>query len=95
MQDREMILDALAMVKHEIVDLTKAAIECSNQQLRQTIMQLRDSAEQNHMNLTQVATENKWYIPSPTVDSNIAQQVKQQLSSASFSTVGNPMHVRV
>ncbi|NMB38381.1 MAG: spore coat protein [Firmicutes bacterium] len=95
MQDREMVLDALAMVKHEIVDLTKAAIECSNQQLRQTIIQLRDTAEQNHMNLTQIANENKWYIPSPIVDSQLAQQVKQQLSSASFSTVGNPMHVKV
>lgn len=90
-----MILDALEMVKHDVIGFTKAAQECSNQQMRQTIIQFRDNAEQNQMNLVKLATEKGWYIPSPSVDPNTVQQVKQQINNAFTASKGSPVHMQV
>ncbi len=77
--ERDMVMDALEMVKHEIVDFTKAAEECSNQNVRQTMLQFRNQAEQLQVQLSQIATQRGWYIPSPQVDDAMVQQTKQQL----------------
>ncbi len=86
-----MMMDALEMVKHEIVDLTKAAEECSNPQLRQAIIEFRNGAEQTQVQLSKMATEKGWYISSPQADQNQMQQLKQQLSNAAAQTQGQPM----
>lgn len=94
-QDREMVMDALETVKHEIIDLTKAAEECSNQDLRQSILEFRNQAEQTQVQLAQFASERGWYIPSPAADHSQVQQVKQHLQNGANQTNNRPMGVRV
>lgn len=85
--ERDMVMDALAAVKHEIVDLTIAAEECSSQNVRQAMLNFRNQAEQTQMQLSQLAAQKGWYIPSPQVDDNIVQQVKSRLQQSVGATL--------
>jgi len=93
--DREMVLDALASVKHDIVDLTKAAEETSNESLRQSLLQFRNQAEQTQVQLAQLAASKGWYIPSPPAGDNEIQQTKQQFQNVLSEANRDPVHVRV
>ncbi|NLV92486.1 MAG: spore coat protein [Firmicutes bacterium] len=79
---RDMVMDALSCVKHEIIDYTKAAQEASNQNVRQAFLQIRNQAEQMQLQLAEIAMENGWYVPSPPADPTVVQQTKHQLQQA-------------
>lgn len=88
--DHVMMMDAFNGVKHDIVCLTKAGEECANPQLRQAILQFRNTAEQNQAQLARFATEQGWYIQSPPADPNLVQHVKQQLEQPINSAIADP-----
>lgn len=88
---RDMVMDALEMVKHEILDLTIAAEECSTQNVRQSMLQFRNQAEQTQLQLAQLASQKGWYIPSPPVDDTQVQQVKQQLQNSARMVAAAPV----
>ncbi|HSH36850.1 spore coat protein [Schnuerera sp.] len=80
MQEKDMVNDAITTTKASIDSYTKAITECANQQLRSTLQQLRDEAEQFQYQLFQIAEQKGYYVPAPTANSNDVQQVKSGLT---------------
>ncbi len=71
-----MAIDCLEMKKHGCVEFTKAASECSNTQLRQTLMQLRNSCEQAQQEIGQIASSKGWYLPADNADQQEISKVR-------------------
>ncbi len=81
MQDKEMINDVLSMTKAGLTSYANFISETSNQQLRQTLQQIRNSDEQFQYQLYQLAEQKGWYKPAPQADPQDIQQVKSLVSS--------------
>jgi spore coat protein CotF len=79
MQERDMVNDVLAMTKAGASDYTKAIGECSNQNLRQTLQQMRTGDEQFQYQLAQLAIQKNYYTPAQTANQQEVQQIKSQL----------------
>jgi len=60
--DNIVAYDSLDTMKTSIKELTGALIEASNQNLKQTLIQMRDQAEQDHEKLYHIAEQNGWYL---------------------------------
>ena len=60
--DNIVAYDSLESVKNSVKELTGALIEASNQNLKQTLIQMRDQAEQDHEKLYHIAEQNGWYL---------------------------------
>lgn len=76
-QDREMASDTLDVLKHQAVGLTKAAIECSNPDLRNALVQMRQSCEAAQWELYRLLEQKGWYLPSGKADHAEIQRVRQ------------------
>lgn len=76
-QDREMGSGCLDMLKHQAVELTKAAIECSDANLRNTFMQMRQSCEAAQWELYRLLEQKGWYLASGKADHAEIQRVRQ------------------
>lgn len=75
-QDNFMAMDCMEMKKHSSVTLTNAASECSNTQLRQTLIQMRGACEQAQQEIAQISTSNGWYLPAENADQHEISKVK-------------------
>jgi spore coat protein CotF len=64
MDDKVIANDCLEAAKVSCTELTKAITECSNPQLRQTLVQLRNQAEQSQQQIYRIAEQNNWYMPA-------------------------------
>ncbi len=78
LQDKVMVNDALASVKSELTFYANAISECSNQNLRSTIQQIRNSCENSQYELYQLASSKGFYKPSAQANDTEIQQVKAQ-----------------
>lgn len=76
LEDKDMAGDVLSMIKHDIEEHTKAALECSNVRLRQTLRRMRDQAERAQDEIAQIAMTNQWYLPSSAADHSDCQRVE-------------------
>lgn len=83
--EKDMVNDTINMTKSSINAYHAAIVECANQQLRNTLQQLRNEAEQFQYQLFQIAEQKGYYKPAPTANANDIQQVKSGLSSAQMS----------
>jgi spore coat protein CotF len=81
MQDKEMVNDILSMVNSSLTNYAMAIAETSNQQLRQTLQQIRNSDEQFQFQLCQMAEQKNYYKPAPAASQQDIQQVKSSLQS--------------
>ncbi|CAM4227301.1 coat protein F [Paenibacillus macerans] len=81
MQDKEMVNDALSMVKSSLTTYTNVISECANPQLRATIQQIRNNCEASQYELFQLAQSKGFYQPAMMADNQEIQQVKSQLGS--------------
>ncbi|MGZ7443073.1 spore coat protein [Paenibacillus oralis] len=79
MQDKEMVNDALSMVKSSLTTYTNVISECANPQLRSTIQQIRNNCEASQYELFQLAQSKGFYKPAMMADNQEIQQVKSQL----------------
>lgn len=79
MQDKEMVNDILSMVKSSLTGYASTITETSNQQLRQTLQQIRNSDEQFQFQLYQLAEQKGFYKPAGTASQQDIQSVKSQL----------------
>lgn len=86
LQEREMVLDCLNTIKHDIVDLTIAAEEAANENVRSTFLALRNRAEQAHQQLVQIATRNGYYTPAPPADHAEVQRIINSFNWAQAAT---------
>jgi spore coat protein CotF len=78
-QDKEMVNDILASVKSSLATYANVIGETSNQQLRQTIQQIRNSDEQFQYQLYQMAEQKGFYKAAAQADQSDIQTVKSQL----------------
>ena len=76
MHERHMVNDILSMTKASLGAYTKAISECSNQNLRQTLQQIRNQDEQFQYQLYQLAENKGYYHPAPTADPQDIQMIK-------------------
>jgi spore coat protein CotF len=81
MQEKHMVNDVLSMLNSSIVGYANVIVQAENQQLRQTIQQIRNNDESFQYDLFNVAKQKGYYKPAIPADQNVIQQVKSQLSS--------------
>ena len=81
-----MVLDVLSGTKASIGGYAKAIVECSNQNVRQTFQQMRDSDEKFQYDLYKIAEQKGYYKPSCCVSSEEKNEVKSFLTQG--QTVG-------
>jgi len=74
-----MVNDTLAGIKSELTLYATAIAECANQNLRQTIQQIRNSCETSQYELFQIASSKGYYKPAAKASDSEIQEVKQQL----------------
>lgn len=79
--DKEMVNDILASTNASLTKYAGVISETANQQLRQTIQQIRNSDEQFQYQVFRMAEQKGFYKPAAQVDSNDIQTVKSQISS--------------
>ncbi|NLY77778.1 MAG: spore coat protein [Tissierellia bacterium] len=85
LQEKDMVNDAISMTKASINCYNAAIVECANQQLRGTLQQLRNEAEQFQYQLFQIAEQKGYYNPAPTAKADDIQQVKSGLSGGQMT----------
>lgn len=86
MQERDIVNDLIVGTKASINAYTTAIQECSNQQLRSTLQNLRNEAEQFQYQLYQMAEQKGYYTPAPQANKNDVSQIKTSLQSAVNTT---------
>ncbi|MGI6488527.1 MAG: spore coat protein [Syntrophomonadaceae bacterium] len=80
MDERVMVNDVLSMVKSSLTTYANAISETSNQQLRQTLQQIRNSDEDFQFQLYQAAAKKGYYQPAQNAGNQDIQQVRSQIS---------------
>lgn len=80
MQEKDMVLDVLSGSKASLGTYAKAITECSNQGLRQTLQQMRDSDEKFQYDLYKIAEQKGYYMTAPQANQNDASSIKSHLS---------------
>jgi len=76
LNDREIASDVMCTFKHGVEELTRAAMECSNERLRQTLRQARDDDERALHEVSRMSSANRWYLPSPPADHQDVREVR-------------------
>lgn len=80
MQEKEMISDYLAGLNASLAAYGGIIAQCENQQLRETIQQLRNQDEVRQYNLFTKAKEKGYYIPAQPATPEEIGAIKQQVS---------------
>ncbi|ENZ31767.1 MULTISPECIES: spore coat protein [Clostridium] len=80
MQEKEMISDYLAGLNASLAAYGGIISQCENQQLRETIQQMRNQDEYRQYNLFTKAKEKGYYIPAQPATPEEIAVVKQQMS---------------
>lgn len=80
MQEKDMLLDILADTKASLGVYNTAIPETGCQQLRSTLQQLRDGAEQFQYQLYQIASQKGYYAAPEPASQQQLQQAKSSLS---------------
>jgi len=81
LRDKEMVNDVLSMTNAGLTSYANSISQCSNQQLRQTLQQIRNSDEQFQYQLYQLAEQKGFYMAAPQADQQEMQKIKSSLSS--------------
>lgn len=82
LQDKEMVNDALSAAKSELTGYANVISECSNQQLRSTMQQIRDNSENSQYELYQLASSKGFYVPAAEASDSEIQQVRSENQQA-------------
>lgn len=81
LQDKEMVNDILSMVNGSLVGYASAISQTSNQQLRQTLQQIRNADEQFQYQLYQMAEQKNFYKAAQAASQQDIQQVKSSMQA--------------
>lgn len=82
MQEKHMVNDVLSMYNSSLTTYGSVIAETENQQLRQTLQQMRDEDEKFQYQLFQIASQKGYYQPAQKADPQDIQQVKAQLGGS-------------
>ena len=89
LHDKQIALDCLMSAKSDVVSLTQAVLECSNQNLRQTLIQMRNQAEQDQQEIYHIAERTGGYLSSAPADHQLINRVNsfyQQMGNQVFQS---------
>lgn len=78
--DKDMACDLLKDLNESHVFYANVINECSNQQLRQTIQQIRNSSEQFQFQLASLAQQKRYYEESPMASQQDIQQIRTKVN---------------
>lgn len=81
MQEKQMVNDVLSMYKASLTDYARVISETSNQQLRQTLQQIRNSDEQFQFQLGETAVQKGYYQTSQNATENEINQIRSQFNA--------------
>lgn len=81
MQEKDMVNDVLSMINSSLTGYANVITQTSNQQLRQTIQQIRNNDEKFQYELYKLAESKGFYQPAQAANPNEIQQIKSQLGS--------------
>lgn len=81
MREKDMVNDVLTSINSSLTTYASAIAESDNQQLRQTLQQMRNSDEQFQYQLYQAAKQKGYYKPAEMASQQDVQQIKSQLGS--------------
>ena len=80
MQEKDMVNDVLSMVNSSLTGYASVISQCSDQNLRQTLQQIRNADEQFQYNLYQTAEQKGFYQPAQQASSEEIQQIKSMFN---------------
>ena len=80
MQEKDMVNDTLSMVNNSLTNYASIISQCSNQELRGALQQIRNSCEQFQFKMYQTATQKGFYQPAAQANDNEVQQIKNMFS---------------
>jgi len=80
MQEKDMVNDVLSMVNSSITAYANCITQTSNQSLRQTLQQIRNSDEQFQYQLYQIAEQKGYYKPAEQASQHDIKQVRNMFS---------------
>ena len=76
MQEKDMVNDVLSMINSSLTGYANVIAQCSAQNLRQTIQQIRNADEQFQYQLFQVAEQKDYYKPAQQATPQEIQEVR-------------------
>ena len=82
MQEKEMVNDLLSQINSSITGYANAISQTENQQLRQTLQQIRNNCETFQYDLFKLAEQKGYYQPAQQASQNEIMHVKNQLSNS-------------
>lgn len=80
MQEKEMVSDYLAGLNASLGKYGDIIAQCENQELRQTIQNMRNQDEIRQYSLFSIAKEKGYYIPAQQATQDEIAKVKQDMS---------------
>lgn len=81
LNEKEMVNDVLSMVNSSLKEYAGVIAQCSNEQLRGTLQQIRNSDEQFQYQLYKIAEQKGYYKPAQPANANEIQQIKQSFET--------------
>ncbi len=82
MQEKEMVNDLLSQINSSITGYANVISQTENQQLRQTIQQIRNNCETFQYDLFKLAEQKGYYQPAQKANQDEIMQIKSQLSNS-------------
>lgn len=80
MEEKYMVSDILENTKSCIKDYENAILECSNQELRQTVQLLRNNQEGFQYEVCKIATSKGYYSPVTKVRQDEIDRIRNEIS---------------
>ena len=80
MDEKTMVSDTLAGINGELVRYGEMITQTENQQLKQTLKQMRNQCEMSQEKLYQVAREKSYYVPAAKATQQEVDHVKSILT---------------
>ncbi|MGF9965283.1 spore coat protein [Bacillus rhizoplanae] len=81
MNEKDMVNDYLAELNASLTGYANYIAQTNNDQLHQTLIQIRNQDEMRQRNLYQYAKQKNYYQPAAPANPTIVQQLKNQLSA--------------
>lgn len=81
MQDKDMVNDTLSMVNSSLATYAMYIAQSSDQNLRQTLQQIRNSDEQFQYQLYKMAEQKGFYKPAQQANQQDIQQIRSSFTA--------------
>ncbi|MCM3442218.1 spore coat protein [Metabacillus halosaccharovorans] len=83
LQEKDMVSDYLSNLNSSLASYAQMIAQCNNQQLRNTLIQIRNSDEQKQWEVYQAAVQRNYYTPASQAEQQDVMEVKQQFQQGS------------